>query len=69
MSRCVRLEPTERVPEGATVYDYDELPEAFQAELSTAAGSAGSLCLGQVEEGPIADEYVRFTEYYRVTEW
>jgi hypothetical protein len=67
MTQCVRLEPTELIPSHASVYDFDELPEQFQAELSTAApDSTGGLCLGGLERGPAPDEYIRFTGYYRV---
>lgn len=63
MTNCIHLEPVDRVPLDARVYDYDELPDEIQHGLATLGADC---CLGSVDDGPTVDEYVRFTEYYRV---
>lgn len=68
---CIHLRPVEEVPADACVYDYDQLPDRLRLRLPRSVDpkpkAPMSVCLPAVDDGPGADDYVRYTEYYHIS--
>lgn len=67
MNRTVHVEQKEDIPNDASVFHYDELDEEFKdrfPELVENTQAKESVCPESVLSN---GDYVKFTDYYRVT--
>lgn len=68
MGSTYRLEQVGRVPEDATVCDYDELSDGVKQDVSAiAAGHETDVSVETTADQFVGEcQFVKFTEYYRV---
>lgn len=67
MPATFRIEPADRVPDGARVCHYDELDGPAKERLPALAGAAGSTTSDPAFESTVEDcDVVKFTDYYRI---
>lgn len=67
MERTVHVEKSEDIPDNASVFHYDELDEEFKdrfPELIESTPTKEPVCSENVLSN---GDYVKFTDYYRVT--
>lgn len=68
MNATISVRQLESVPDGATVHDFDELPDSVKSGIADAvAASETSVSVDDDDRTSIETiDVVRFTEYYRV---
>ena len=67
MEQYVYVEKVDSVPKGASVYHYDELDEPSKNRLPTLIDVAPTQVSGRQNCILSSGDYVKYTDYYRIT--
>lgn len=67
MPRHVTVERTDSVPKGASVFDYDELNDELKERFPDLIETAPTEEPARPECVLSSGDYVKYTDYYRVT--